>query len=79
MGKNQSEWLGKEKALQAVVGESDATPFLPTGIPLAVRSPYVSTWLWGGANDRGDSLTAQQPSFWNGGPLLSPSFTGSAA
>ena len=24
------------------------TPFNPPGIPLAVRSPYISTWLWGG-------------------------------
>ena len=42
------------------------TPFNPTGIPLAVRSPYLSTWLWGGTHDRFGDLTAQQPSFWNG-------------
>lgn len=42
------------------------TPFNPTGIPLAVRSPYVSTWLWGGTHDRFGDLTQQQPSFWNG-------------
>lgn len=45
------------------------TPFNPTGIPLAVRSPYVSTWLWGGTHDRFGDLTAQQPSFWNGNSL----------
>ena len=42
------------------------TPFNPTGIPLAVRSPYLSTWLWGGTHDRLGDLTAQQSSFWNG-------------
>ena len=39
------------------------------GIPLAVRSPYLSTWLWGGANDRGGNLATQFATFWNGNNL----------
>ncbi|KAM0751569.1 DUF1793-domain-containing protein [Meredithblackwellia eburnea MCA 4105] len=42
------------------------TPFNPTAIPLAVRSPYVSTWLFAGERD-GD-LTTVEPLFWNGQP-----------
>ncbi|KAK9899072.1 putative glutaminase A [Cystobasidium minutum MCA 4210] len=47
----------------------EVSPFNPTSIPLAVRSPYLSTWLWGGTNDRFGDLTTQQASFWNGNTL----------
>ena len=35
-------------------------PLRPPATPLAVRSPYLSTWL------AGDSLVGTWPSFWNG-------------
>jgi hypothetical protein len=41
----------------------------PPSIPLAVRSPYLSTWL------PGTSLTSATPQFWNGAPRT---FTGLA-
>ncbi|KAG8887675.1 hypothetical protein FRB98_009184 [Tulasnella sp. 332] len=40
-----------------------ATPFNPASIPLAVRTPYLSTWLPQGA---GTALNAAWPTFWNG-------------
>jgi hypothetical protein len=38
-----------------------STPFNPASIPLAVRTPYLSTWLPQGS---GHALNAQWPSFW---------------
>ncbi|MFC7178133.1 glutaminase domain-containing protein [Kitasatospora paranensis] len=35
-------------------------PLRPPAVPLAVRSPYLSTWL------PGDSLVGTWPAFWNG-------------
>ncbi|KAI0265444.1 DUF1793-domain-containing protein [Gloeopeniophorella convolvens] len=40
-----------------------ATPFNPPAVPLAVRSPYLSTWLPQGA---GTALNAAWPTFWTG-------------
>ncbi|KAG8881508.1 hypothetical protein FRB98_004291 [Tulasnella sp. 332] len=40
-----------------------ATPFNPASIPLAVRTPYLSTWLPQGA---GTALNEAWPTFWNG-------------
>ncbi|KAF7299431.1 hypothetical protein MIND_00892900 [Mycena indigotica] len=41
-----------------------ATPFNPSAIPLAVRSPYLNTWLAQGGNGR--ALSSTWPSFWTG-------------
>ncbi|VDC02380.1 unnamed protein product [Peniophora sp. CBMAI 1063] len=43
-----------------------STPFTPHAIPLAVRSPYLSTWLPQGA---GTALNAAWPTFWTGSIL----------
>ncbi|KAF8300411.1 DUF1793-domain-containing protein [Clavulina sp. PMI_390] len=43
-----------------------ATPFVPSAIPLAVRSPYTSAWLPGGT---GGSLSGTWPQFWTGATL----------
>ncbi|KAJ7068407.1 DUF1793-domain-containing protein [Mycena amicta] len=40
-----------------------ATPFNPSSIPLAVRTPYLSTWLPQGA---GAALNDVWPTFWTG-------------
>lgn len=40
-----------------------ATPFNPHSVPLAVRTPYVSTWLPQGT---GAALNAVWPTFWTG-------------
>lgn len=52
-------------ALQAVVAAPSwsATPFNPPSIPLAVRSPYLNTWLPQG---QGVALNDAWPSFWAG-------------
>ncbi|KAG8707228.1 hypothetical protein FRC09_001952 [Ceratobasidium sp. 395] len=44
-----------------------STPFNPPAIPLAVRSPYLSTWLQGG--NGGGQLNGQWPTFWTGSIL----------
>jgi hypothetical protein len=43
-----------------------ATPFNPASVPLAVRTPYLSTWLPQGA---GASLAGTWPAFWTGSTL----------
>ncbi|EIM87836.1 DUF1793-domain-containing protein [Stereum hirsutum FP-91666 SS1] len=43
-----------------------ATPFNAQSYPLAVRSPYLSTWLAGGSN--GGNLNGAWPAFWQGQP-----------
>ncbi|KIP02118.1 hypothetical protein PHLGIDRAFT_112413 [Phlebiopsis gigantea 11061_1 CR5-6] len=43
-----------------------ATPFNPASVPLAVRSPYLSTWLNQGS---GTALNADWPRFWTGSIL----------
>lgn len=46
---------------------STFTPARPPAIPLAVRSPYLSTWLMAGS-DGGDGgyLAGEWPTFWTG-------------
>ncbi|MFD0577009.1 DUF4964 domain-containing protein [Dactylosporangium darangshiense] len=41
-------------------GPSTFTPIRPPATPLAVRSPYLSTWL------RADNLPGNWPTFWAG-------------
>ncbi|KAJ7498791.1 DUF1793-domain-containing protein [Mycena latifolia] len=41
----------------------EATPFNPSSIPLAVRNPYLSTWLPQGS---GNSLNGVWPQHWTG-------------
>ncbi|KAI5122587.1 hypothetical protein M0805_004803 [Coniferiporia weirii] len=43
-----------------------ATPFNPAAVPLAVRSPYLSTWLPQGS---GTALNDAWPAFWTGSIL----------
>ncbi|KAH8120127.1 DUF1793-domain-containing protein [Phellopilus nigrolimitatus] len=43
-----------------------ATPFNPAAVPLAVRTPYLSTWLPQGA---GTALNGNWSSFWTGTTL----------
>ncbi|KAJ7634847.1 hypothetical protein FB45DRAFT_1142317 [Roridomyces roridus] len=51
-------------ALHALAAPSwTSTPFSPPSIPLAVRSPYVNTWLKQGA---GTALNDAWPVFWAG-------------
>ncbi|KAJ7356633.1 hypothetical protein DFH08DRAFT_770718 [Mycena albidolilacea] len=51
-------------ALQALAAPSwTSTPFNPPSIPLAVRSPYLNTWLPQG---QGVALNDAWPSFWAG-------------
>lgn len=54
--------LALASAVNAAVSWT-ATPFNPASIPLAVRTPYLSTWLPQGA---GTALNAAWPTFWNG-------------
>ena len=50
--------------LAPVLGASwTATPFNPAAVPLAVRTPYLSTWLPQGA---GTALNDAWPTFWTG-------------
>ncbi|HTJ37011.1 MAG TPA: DUF5127 domain-containing protein [Dactylosporangium sp.] len=44
----------------AAAGPSTFTPIRPPATPLAVRSPYLSTWL------RADNLPGNWPTFWAG-------------
>jgi hypothetical protein len=44
----------------AAPAASTFSPLRPPAVPLAVRSPYLSTWL------PADSLAGTWPSFWNG-------------
>ncbi|KAF9268096.1 DUF1793-domain-containing protein [Marasmius fiardii PR-910] len=44
-----------------------ATPFNPPSIPLAVRTPYLSTWL--NQQKEGTALNGAWPTFWNGRTL----------
>ena len=42
-----------------------ASPFSPASIPLAVRSPYLSTWL-SQLEGEGTALNDALPTFWAG-------------
>ncbi|CAG8974958.1 hypothetical protein HYALB_00007635 [Hymenoscyphus albidus] len=47
--------------------KSTFTPAQPPAIPLAVRSPYLSTWLFAGSDaGNGGYLAGQWPQFWAG-------------
>ncbi|CAA9959750.1 hypothetical protein PTNB73_02317 [Pyrenophora teres f. teres] len=51
-------------AVQAI---STFTPTRPPSLPLAVKSPYLSTWVPAGSNGgNGGYLPGQWPSFWTG-------------
>ena len=50
---------------QQTGAESTFDPARPPDIPLAVRSPYLSTWQPAGSNGgNGGYLAGQYPSFW---------------
>ncbi len=49
--------------LQAAAASWTSTPFNPPSIPLAVRSPYLNTWLPQG---QGVALNAAWPTLWAG-------------
>jgi len=42
------------------------SPFVPTAIPLAVRSPYLNLWLPAGNTKQLGDLSSQDAAFWNG-------------
>ncbi|KAG9004392.1 hypothetical protein FRB94_002410 [Tulasnella sp. JGI-2019a] len=44
----------------------NTVPYNPSSIPLAVRSPYLSSWL---AQGTGKALYSEWPTFWNGDTL----------
>lgn len=47
--------------------QSSFSPLRPPAIPLAVRSPYLSTWLQAGSdNGNGGYLPGEWPTFWQG-------------
>ncbi|EED14629.1 conserved hypothetical protein [Talaromyces stipitatus ATCC 10500] len=57
-------------SLTFVTAKSTFTPVKPPSQPLAVRSPYLSTWQSvGSSGGNGGYLAGQWPSFWNGRTL----------
>lgn len=50
--------------MAAVRGDIVSSPFVPPSQPLAVRSPYLSTWLQ--QADGGTALNDDWPRFWAG-------------
>lgn len=55
--------------ITAVAAQSASTfsPARPPAIPLAVRTPYLSTWQKAGSDGgNGGYLAGQWPSFWAG-------------
>lgn len=49
----------------AVTAESTFKPARPPALPLAVKSPYLSTWLPAGKNGgNGGYLAGEWPRFW---------------
>lgn len=47
--------------------QSSFSPLRPPAVPLAVRSPYLSTWLQAGSdNGNGGYLPGEWPTFWQG-------------
>ncbi|PYI03831.1 DUF1793-domain-containing protein [Aspergillus sclerotiicarbonarius CBS 121057] len=59
------QWIWGWALLQIVVTAS-FTPLLPPSYPLAVRSPYLSSWLPG---NQASSLPSSSPQFWYGNNL----------
>jgi hypothetical protein len=55
-----AEAAGAQAPAAASVPTPTETPLRPPAVPLAVRSPYLSTWL------AADSLPGTWPSFWTG-------------
>jgi hypothetical protein len=46
---------------------STFSPARPPAVPLAVRSPYLSTWLEAGSDGgNGGYLAGEWPTFWTG-------------
>ncbi|KAA8618543.1 glutaminase GtaA [Pyrenophora tritici-repentis] len=59
--------LGGLLLTTAVQAVSTFTPTRPPSLPLAVKSPYLSTWFPAGSNGgNGGYLPGQWPSFWTG-------------
>ncbi|KAF3403263.1 Glutaminase A [Talaromyces pinophilus] len=57
-------------SLTTAIAASTFTPIKPPSQPLAVRSPYLSTWQAAGSGGgNGGYLAGQWPSFWNGRTL----------
>lgn len=57
-------------SLTTTIATSTFTPIKPPSQPLAVRSPYLSTWQPAGSGGgNGGYLAGQWPSFWNGRTL----------
>ncbi|KAF2659697.1 glutaminase GtaA [Lophiostoma macrostomum CBS 122681] len=53
--------------LPCVTAQSTFTPARPPSLPLAVKSPYLSTWFPAGSDGgNGGYLPGQWPSFWTG-------------
>ena len=50
----------------SVIGSTKFQPLRPPAVPLAVRSPYLSTWL---STHTKQSLNGQWPIFWTGTEL----------
>lgn len=49
----------------SIGAQSTFTPARPPSLPLAVRSPYLSTWLDAGSDGgNGGYLAGQWPVFW---------------
>lgn len=59
LSSNSSTNLTAPNAQMAGEINWETTPFLPTSIPLAVRSPYLSVWLEAGRNSRRGVLNSQ--------------------
>ena len=57
-------WLGLLLLFARGANAWDAKPFNPASVPLAVRSPYVSTWLPQG---KGTALNEAWATFYTGG------------
>lgn len=65
---------GLSSLLYIVAAQSSSTftPARPPSLPLAVKSPYLSTWLPAGSDfGNGGYLPGQWPSFWTYGLYLS--------
>ncbi|WAR60637.1 hypothetical protein PtB15_9B576 [Puccinia triticina] len=54
------------QAIRALDDGTSARPFLPTVVPLAVRSPYLGAYLQDGPDK---DLAEMSPRFWTGAPL----------